>query len=119
MKLFASSRVPEPKKHKYVDLIEFSLENSTFSTTKVCDACGLSQKEFRFLAPIIYVLSAYQADPNFEVDRELEWILKPEAYFSYLQYCEFRHAIETAKRAFWLSVLAIVIAIISTGLAIK
>jgi hypothetical protein len=119
MKLFASSRVAEPEKHKYVSLIEFSLKNPNFSATKACSVCGLSEKEFRFVASSIYVLNAYQTDPSFDPNRELEWIIKPEAYFSYLQYLEFCHAIETAKRAYWLSVAAITTAIIAAALAIK
>jgi hypothetical protein len=47
------------------------------------------------------------------------WILRPEAYFSYLQYLEFKHAIETAKRAYWLSVAAIVIALLAIFVSCK
>lgn len=113
MKLFASSRLPEPDKHRYVALIEFALHHDTFSAEEASTACELSEKEFRFISASIFSLNAYQAQAGFDTKKKLDWILKPEAYFSYLQYLEFRHAIETAKRAYWLSVLAIIIAIIA------
>jgi hypothetical protein len=118
MKLFASSRLPEPTTHKYVRLIEYSLWNPSFKAADACAACGLSDKEFRFVSHSIYSLSAYQEQLP-RPDESLEWVLRPEAYFSYLQYLEFRHAIETAKRAYWLSVAAILVAIIGVGLALR
>lgn len=118
MKLIDPLRISEPRKHRYVELIEFSLKNPKFTTTQACTACGFSEKEFRFVASSIFELSAYQSgfpDP----ERELEWILKPQAYFSYLQYLEFCHAIETAKQAYWLSVAAVVIALISAAVVLR
>jgi hypothetical protein len=118
MKLFASSRLPEPDTHKYVQLIEYTLRNPSFKIADACAACGLTDKEFRSVSPNIYSLSAYQEQlPH--TDETLDWVLRPEAYFSYLQYLEFRHAIETAKRAYWLSVAAIVVAIIGVGFALR
>ena len=113
MKLFTSSRLSEPSKHKYVALIEFALKNDTFSVEDAIAACGLSEKEFRFVSASLFSLNANQASPGFSPTTKSDWILKPEAYFSYLQYLEFRHAIETAKRAYWLSVLAIIVAVIA------
>jgi hypothetical protein len=118
MKLFASSRLQEPDKHKYIELVEFALHNDKFSAEEASKACGLSEKEFRFVSASIFSLSGYQAQAGFDPASKLDWILKPETYFSYLQYLEFRHAIETAKRAYWLSVAAIIIAILSTVPAI-
>lgn len=118
MKPLASSRLPEPDTHKYVQLIEYSLRNTSFKPTDACKACGLSEKEFQFVAASLYSLSGYQGE-LIRTSETQEWVLRPEAYFSYLQYLEFRHAIETAKRAFWLSVAAIVVAIISVGIALR
>ena len=118
MKIFAASREQIPSKHKYISLIEFSLGNPKFSVNVACAACGLSEKEFRFISNSIYVLNAAQADMGHNPDIQFDWILSPDAYFSYLQYLEFKHAIEAARRSYWLSVAAIVIAIISAGLAI-
>ena len=118
MKLFSSCRAQQPDKHKYVSLIEFALRNHTFSVEEAMSACGFTEKEFRFVSSSLFSLSAYQADPGFDPARKLEWILKPEIYFSYLQYLEFLHAVRTARQAFWLSLAAIVIAIITTILAL-
>ena len=120
MQLIGSSRVPEPKKHKYVQLIEFVLDRPSFSPSEACATCGISDKEFRFIAPIIFVLNAYQAEKGLIATSEVqEWVLKPEAYFSYLQFLEFCYAIETSKRAYWLSVAAVILAIISSWLALR
>jgi hypothetical protein len=117
MKLFASSRLPEPDTHKYVRLIEYSLRTPPFKLDDACAACGLSDREFRFIAPSIYSLSVYQQErmPGGQIQ---DWVLRPEAYFSYLQYLEFLHAIETAKRAYWLAVAAIVVSIIGVAFAL-
>ena len=117
MKLFASSRLPEPETHKYVRLIEYSLRNQSFKPVDACATCGLSDKEFRFIAASLYSLSAYQE--HVRADETQDWVLKPEAYFGYLQYLEFRHAVETAKRAYWLSVAAIIVTIIGVGFALR
>lgn len=118
MNLFASSRLPEPEKHRYIRLIEYSLAHPEFKPADAAKACDLNEKEFRFIASSIYLLSALQVR-DIDPDKKYDWVLNPEAYFSYLQYLEFRHAIETAKRAFWLSVAAIVITIIGVAIAIK
>ena len=50
-----------------------------------------------------------------------DWVLSPEAYFNYLQYCEFKHSLESAEaaqksatKAFWVALAAIVVSIAST-----
>ena len=116
-KLLASSRLPEPDTHKYVQLIEYTLRNPSFKPGDACTACKLSEKEFAFVAPSLYSLSAAQSGVINSTMLQ-EWILRPEAYFSYLQYLEFRHAIETARRAYWLSVAAIVISILGVAVAL-
>ena len=118
MKLFASSRLSEPVKHPYVKLIEYSIENPSFKPDDASQECGISEKDFRFVAPSIYSLNANQGERIRTTDTQ-EWVLRPEAYFSHLQYLEFCHAIETAKRAYWISFAAVVLAIISVGLALR
>jgi hypothetical protein len=82
MKLFASSRLSEPNKHKYVALIEFALKNDTFSVEEATMACGLSEKEFRFISASLFSLNANQASYGLSPRTKSDWILKPEAYFS-------------------------------------
>lgn len=115
----AHSRLAEPTRHKYVGLIEFALKNPEFSAQAACDATGLSDKEFSFVADAIFSLDANQSQGTYQPNHKQEWILKPEAYFSYLQYLEFKHSIEHARRSYWLSVLAIILSIIGVGIALK
>ena len=103
--------------YKYVQLIEYTLKNPRFVPKDACQECGLSEKEFEFIAPSLYSLSGYQGE-HIRTKELQEWILLPESYFGYLQYLEFRHAIETAKRAYWLSVCAVIVAIITAGIAL-
>lgn len=80
----------------------------------------MTLKDFQFVAPSVFLLNAYQEREGIVRGTETqEWILRPEAYFGYLQFIEFQHAIESSKRAYWLSVAAIVIAIISAMLALQ
>ena len=118
MKLLASSRVPEPEKHHYVRLIEYSLANPSFSPNDACLACDLNARDFRFIAPTIYVLNARQ-DREMNLGEHQDWVLSPQAYFSYLQYLEFLHAIEAAKRAFFWAAVAVVVSIIGVAISIS
>ena len=115
--LFRSSRLPDPDPHRYVQLIAYTLRNPSFKSADACAACGLSEKEFRFVATSIYSQSEYQVQKG-RPDETQDWILRPEAYFSYLQYLEFRHAIKASRIASSLAVVAIVIAIITVGLTL-
>ena len=118
MKLAAHSRHKEPSKHKYVALIEYSLEHEEFSANEACEATGLTEKEFRFIIASIFVPNGYQGNMAFDLSLKQNWVLRPEAYFSHLQYLEFCHAIEHAKRAYWVAILAIIIALIGVGISV-
>jgi len=77
MQLSGSSRVPEPDKHKYVQLIEFALDKASFSPSEACSACGISDNEFRFSAPSIFVLNSYQVEKGLISTSEIqEWVLR-------------------------------------------
>ncbi|MBX3650697.1 MAG: hypothetical protein KF771_04935 [Burkholderiales bacterium] len=117
MTLFQWSQLPDPDPHRYVQLIAYTLRNHAFKSKDACAVCGISEREFRFVAGSIYSLSEYQVQKG-HPDEIQDWILRPEAYFSYLQYLEFRHAIKASRQAKLLALLAIVIAIIGVGLAI-
>lgn len=67
------------------------------------------ERDFQFIARSIFELSGYQADRGLHSASELqEWVLKPEAYFAYLQYKQFEHAVRSARRAEWLAIAALV-----------
>ncbi|MCC2615448.1 hypothetical protein LJ739_04240 [Aestuariibacter halophilus] len=95
-------------KHSYVKLIEFTIENRNFTKVQACEVSGMSQSDFDFITHELFVLSAAQNEyvhPN----QNYEWKLSPQAYFNYLQFCEYQHAIQTSNRAHWTSIAAIVI----------
>ena len=117
MKLFSHSRLEAPSKHRYVALVEYALSNAEFSAEEACQSVGLSDKEFRFIASTIFSLNAVQGSQDFRSQQKHEWILQPDAYFSYLQYLEFMHAVEHSRRAYWIAVLAIVVSIVGVGVS--
>ncbi len=53
----------------------------------------------------------------FDFDLKQKWVLRTDAYFSYLQYLEFCNAIEQAKRAYWVAILAVIIALVGVGIS--
>jgi hypothetical protein len=118
MKLVTDSRFNEPSKHKYIALIEFSLKQPSFSADDVYIATGLSEKEFRFIIDSIFIPNGYQTQPVFDHEKKQEWVLRPEAYFSYLQYLEFCHSIKNSKQSYWMAVVAIVVSLIGVSLSI-
>jgi hypothetical protein len=118
MKLASHSSLKEPHKHKYVTLIEYVLEHDEFSINEACEATGLTEKEFRFILDSIFVPNGYQGGIVINENLKQQWVLRTEAYFSYLQYLEFCHAIEHAKRAYWVAILAIIIALIGVGISV-
>ncbi len=109
--LFLPAKPTDAARHKYITLVEFALSKGTFSKQEAMDACGFTEKQFRFVSSSIFVLSMNQGVMA-DLNEKQEWILKPEAYFSYVQYLEFLHAIKTARTSFWLAVAAIVVAIL-------
>ena len=120
MKLISQSRLNILSKHKYISLIEYSLEqgDAEFSASDACFETGLSEREFNFIRASIFILNGYQEVPTFDTKKPHQWILRPEAYFSYLQYLEFGHSIEYSRKSYWIAVAAILVAIISVGISI-
>lgn len=118
MKILGINRFGEPEKHKYVRLIEFTLKNPIFAPEKACAECGLTAKEFQFISRSIYSLSAAQ-DQMIRPREEQEWVLLPEAYFSHLQFLEFRHAVKVANVSYWLSIAAVIVTIVGVAVTWK
>lgn len=96
------------QKHKYIHLIEFVIENdSSFTIQQARDACKLSPREFSSIVPSVFALDAHQMDRLGETHESQNWVLKPEAYFGYLQYVQFNHAVLSANRAQWTATAAL------------
>jgi hypothetical protein len=50
--------------------------------------------------------------------QSLNWKLKPEAVFGYLNYKQYEHAISSTKKVFWIASISLTVAIIGLGIAI-
>ena len=94
------------KNHKQIKIIEFAINNKSFSRRQICSATGLSEKEFDFLRRDLFVLSATQSNHE-NLDIIQEWILSNQAFFNYLQYQEFSHSVKTSRKAHWTAIIAI------------
>jgi len=107
------------QKHKYIDLIEFALANRSFTVQQALDATKMSADEFSAAKYSLFHLKGMHENPD--RNKVLDWTLRPEAYFHYLSFLEFRHSVRAARKAFWLAVASICIAIASavlTGIAL-
>ena len=102
------------QKHKYIELIEFALENRSFTMQQALDATKMSGDEFSAAKSSLFHLWGKHENP--ELTEKLDWTIKPEAYFHYLSFLEFRHSVQSARKAFWLALISICIAIFSAVL---
>jgi len=94
--------------HKYIKLIEFSIKNRHFTKSQACKESGLKEKDFDFIMSDIFILSG--AHSTFvSAHEDIDWKLSPHAFFNYLQFVEFKHAVVTAKRAHNTAIAAIII----------
>ena len=105
------SHGPAPAKHhEYVRIIEYSLQNPSFSIQQACEASGLSPRRFRGAMYSIFSLRGKheQLTSDHEV---VDWELSPDAYFNYLSFLEYQHSLQTAARARRTAAAAVVISI--------
>jgi hypothetical protein len=104
------------KNHRYIKLVEFALANHKFSVRQACDASGLTEDEFSGAKFSLFMLK--EINEHIESVHEiLDWRLKPEAYFSYVSYLEFKHSLATARRAWLFSAFSVLIAAASLFVA--
>lgn len=106
---------PDTVKHKYIDLIEFALATRSFSVQQILDATKMSGDEFNAAKHALFHLKGMHENPL--RDEVIDWTLKPEAYFQYLSYLEFKHSVESSKRAYWVAWISMSIAAISVVIA--
>ena len=99
--------------HPYIALIEYTLRNPEYSIDEVCTAVGMTEKQFRFVMDRLFAQSGLSSAEH-RSHTEYEWILSPEAYFAYLQYREFRHAVETSRTSLWVAIAALIVATLGT-----
>jgi len=101
------------EKHKFIKLIEFSLENDQFSIDQACDASGMLPREFHAIQESIYGEPFVAAISPAQLK---EWKLSSEAFFNYLSFLEYKNAIKSSSRATWFAIGSLVISTL-VGLA--
>ena len=109
--------IPLIQSHKYIKLVEFALQNKTFSVEKACEISGLTQQEFQLAKPAFFVMTGREnyTEPFHEL---CGWQLKPETLFSYISYLEFQYSLENSKKARWFSIISLLVASVSLAFAI-
>jgi hypothetical protein len=98
--------------HGYVRLVEFALKNKEFSVDQACKATGLSESEFSGAKYSLFLLRG-EHESVVDQAKPLEWRLKPEAYFGYLSYLELNHSLSASRKAWWFSIVSLVVASVS------
>lgn len=102
--------IKDIENHGFIKLIEFALENKSFSKKQACEFSGLRERQFDFSRDKIFVLSGYQ-EQNLSASEIQDWELSPESYFNYLQYVGFKHAVKVSRRAHYTAITAIAISV--------
>ncbi len=110
--------ISELHKHQYIKLIEYTLNNNSFSINEACKATKISSPEFKFAMNVLFILSAEQSRPYVHENQSMNWQLSPQAFFYYLQYREFKFAIESADKNQKYTWIAISIAAVSLIIAV-
>lgn len=100
--------------HRYVNLIEYAINNKSFTKKEACDASGVDLTEFDYICHELFILTTIQNQCIHDAECQ-RWTLSPQAYFNYLQYCEFKHSVESAEQAkkvsFWAIGISAVLAL--------
>jgi len=104
--------IREIERHKFIKIIEYALKHESFTVEQICEAVGISQVEFNLAKFSIFHLLG-EHDPVSSPHKKIPWYLSTKAFFNYLSFLEYRHAIQTAKRAYILGIVAILIAAVS------
>ncbi|MCG7984642.1 hypothetical protein A3194_12815 [Candidatus Thiodiazotropha endoloripes] len=104
--------------HKYIVFLDNVLEQKggSFRLDPALKASGLSKDEFEQIRDAYF----YRDNLPERIDsasQSLEWRLKPEAVFWYLNYKQYAHAIKSTKKAFWISAASLAVATIGIVIA--
>lgn len=106
------------KDHKYIKFLDHVVkEEGSFHLDPAFQHSKLSESEFNLIRDSIFY-NENLPDVIAVRSQYLEWKLKPEALFGYLNYKQYEHAIESSKRAFRISVVSLLVAIISLSVSI-
>ncbi|MCJ8351383.1 hypothetical protein [Moritella sp.] len=100
------------RKHPNIRLIEYALENKTFTVDQVCQELNITLREFGFVKQTLFTLTVYQRD-KLTNSEATDWCLSNDAFFNYLQYKEFEHSLNNSKKSNLIAIIAICISTIS------
>lgn len=102
-------KLSEIENNSFVRLIEFVLMNKSFNVNQACQASGLSNSEFRQIRHAIFENSHLNINNDAEI---FKWHLSPNAYFHYLTFIQYKHAVKTSNRAHVIAIISVAISII-------
>ncbi|MEW8293008.1 MAG: hypothetical protein AB2660_01340 [Candidatus Thiodiazotropha sp.] len=116
MKLFHKSPNSDFS-HKYIKFLDFIIDKeSTYRLGPAFQYSKLTESEFNLIKDSIFYTENLP-DSYSTRSQYLDWKIKPEALFGYLSYKQYEHAIVSSKRAFWISVGSLAIAVLSLALS--
>lgn len=93
---------------KLVKLLKFAIEERNFSANQAVSQCNMGISEFYDIWESIFIKTP-AFENGFDCSRSYDWILKPEALFSYMNFLEYRDSLTNARRAYWVAIASIVI----------
>lgn len=100
------------EKHRFIKLIEFALQHSSFSAREAMTASGMSEREFSGAKYTLFKLKGeHESAPASET---LNWHLSPQAFFQYLSFLQYRHAVRSSSRALWIAAASLAVATAGT-----
>lgn len=97
--------------HYTIKLIKFTLErgNKNFTAQQAAEYCNIGLHEFNLIWKSIFIPNTNQTN-NFNNNEEYRWELKPEAFFSYMSYLEYKDSLASSKKALKIAIISIIIA---------
>lgn len=85
--------------HPYIRLIEYALENKSFSIEQACTATKFPLMDFQRVQEQLFLLDEHQRENTQYYNLEMQWRVRPEALFGYIQFQAYRDAVESANKA--------------------
>lgn len=109
--------VKEIENHGYIKLIKFSLTNKSFNVAQALEASGMGLTEFNSAKYAIFNLRG-EHEQITSLNQVFRWELAPQAFFHYVSFLEYKHAITSSRRAQIFAIIAIIISAISIAIGL-
>ena len=101
------------EQHKFLKILHFAYNNSTFTEKEICKDLNLTWTEFK-----TQVAGIAHHDPNHDGTGDQKWTISYDAFINYLEYIELNDARRSSKIAIRIAIVAIGISILSTCVSI-